>query len=191
MYASDEGLQNMAELATIARPYAEALFKADGVADPAALAARLQDLADVAGNPQLRQFADNPKVDAAQVYDLVASVAQRPGAAPLAAPLQNLLRMVIDNGRLAALPAIAEQYQALVNGRSGTSDAVVHSAFPIEPQQLDEVVGALQKRFGRKLNASVVVDPELIGGIRVVVGDEVLDTSIKARLEQMKAALSA
>ena len=181
----------MAELATIARPYAEALFKADGVADQGALAQELQAFADVAGNGQLRQFADNPKVSAEQVFELVTSVARRPGSAALSAPAVNLLRTVIENGRLAALPEVAVQFHALVNGRSGTSDAVVHSAFPIEPRLLEEVVVALQKRFGRKLNASVVIDPELIGGIRVVVGDEVLDTSIKARLEQMKAALAA
>ena len=121
----------------------------------------------------------------------VASVARPDGSAPLSKPATNLLRTVIDNNRLVALPEIAAQYHALVNGRSGTSDAVVHSAFPIEPQQLQDVVVALERRFGRKLNASVVIDPELIGGIRVVVGDEVLDTSIKVRLEQMKAALTA
>ncbi|HEX7435215.1 MAG TPA: F0F1 ATP synthase subunit delta [Caldimonas sp.] len=181
----------MAELATIARPYAEALFKADGVADAGALAAELQGLADVADDPQLRQYADNPKASAEQVFDLVTSVAQRPGSAALSAPAKNLLRIVIDNGRLAALPDIAAQFHALVNARSGTSDALVQSAFPIEPRQLDDVVAALERRFGRKLNASVVIDPELIGGIRVVVGDEVLDTSIKAKLEQMKAALAA
>ena len=181
----------MAELATIARPYAEALFKADGVADQAALADELQSLADVAGQPQLRQFADNPKVSADQVFDLVTGVARPDGAAPLSQPAANLLRTVIDNNRLVALPEIAAQYHALVNGRSGTSDAVVHSAFPIEPQQLGDVVAALERRFGRKLQASVVIDPTLIGGIRVVVGDEVLDTSIKARLEQMRAALTA
>ncbi len=181
----------MAELATIARPYAEALFKADGVADAGALGAELQALAGVAGDPQLRQYADNPKVSADEVSDLILSVARPAGSAALSAPAKNLLRTVIENGRLAALPEIANQYHALLNGRSGTSDAVVYSAFPIEARQLDEVVIALQGRFGRKLNASVVVEPELIGGIRVVVGDEVLDTSIKARLEQMKAALTA
>ena len=181
----------MAEIATIARPYAEALFKADGIAEPAALADELQALADVAGQAQLRQFADNPKVSAEQVFDLVASVARPAGSTPLSKPASNLLRTVIDNGRLVALPEIAAQYHALVNGRSGTSDAVVHSAFPIDPQQLRDVVVALERRFARKLNASVVIDPALIGGIRVVVGDEVLDTSIKARLEQMRAALTA
>ena len=68
----------MAELATIARPYAEALFKADGVGDQAQFAAQVQSLADVAGNAQLRQFADNPKVSAAQVFDLITSVVKTP-----------------------------------------------------------------------------------------------------------------
>jgi F-type H+-transporting ATPase subunit delta len=89
------------------------------------------------------------------------------------------------------LPEIALQFHALVNARSGVSDAVVYSAFAIEPAQLADVVATLERRFKRKLNASVVVEPELIGGIRVVVGDEVLDSSVKARLEQMKLALTA
>jgi F-type H+-transporting ATPase subunit delta len=98
---------------------------------------------------------------------------------------------VIDNGRLAALPEIASQYQSLVNASSGVSDALIESAFPIDAAKLAEVQAALEKRFGRKLNATVVVKPELIGGVRVVVGDEVLDTSVAARLQQMKTALVA
>lgn len=176
----------MAEIATIARPYAEGLFKAAG-AQGNALAAQVQALADVAGNAQLRSFADNPKVSAEQVFDLIISVAK----GDLADPAKNLLRTVIDNGRLEALPEIATQFHALVNASSGVSDATVYSAFEIAPEMLADVVVTLEKRFGRRLNASVVVDPGLIGGIRVVVGDEVLDTSIKARLEQMKVALTA
>jgi F-type H+-transporting ATPase subunit delta len=98
---------------------------------------------------------------------------------------------VIDNGRLAALPEIAAQFQSLVNASTGVSDALIQSAFPIEGQALADVVATLEKRFGRKLNARVERVPELIGGIRVIVGDEVLDTSVKARLEQMKVALTA
>jgi F-type H+-transporting ATPase subunit delta len=177
----------MAELATIARPYAEALFRAGGTGDLAGLAGHVQALADVAGNAQLRQFADNPKINAAQVFELMTSVLKT----PLPDAAKNLLRAVIDNGRLAALPAIAEQFHALVNARSGVADATIYSAFEISAAQLKDVVAALEKRFGRKLNPSVTLAPELIGGIRVVVGDEVLDTSVKARLEQMKVALTA
>lgn len=174
----------MAELATIARPYAEALFKVGG-GEP--VADQVGALAAVAADAQLRAFAGNPKVQSAQVYDVIAAVVKT----PLTAPVQNFLRTVLDNGRLEALPEIAAQLRALVNAESGVSDAVVYSAFPIEGAQLAEVMVTLEKRFSRKLNASVVVQPELIGGIRVVVADEVLDTSVKARLEQMKVALAA
>jgi len=176
----------MAEIATIARPYAEALFKAAN-GDLNGTSQWLDALAAVAGNEQLLQFADNPKVTHQQVFDVVTDVAkvQLPPAAV------NFLRAVIENGRLAALPAIASQFRALKNAQSGSSDAVVYSAFPIATSSLGDVSSALEKRFGRKLNVTVQEDTSLIGGIRVVVGDEVLDTSVKARLEQMKVALTA
>ena len=176
----------MAELATIARPYAEALYKA-AAGQGAGLISQLDALAAVAGNEQLRQFADSPKSLGTQVYDVLTGAADQ----ALDSKVGNLLRAVIDNGRLAALPEIARQFKALVNAQSGTSDATVYSAFAIDDGALADVVATLEKRFGRKLNARVVIDAELIGGIRVVVGDEVLDTSVKARLEQMKVALTA
>ncbi|MEW6704925.1 MAG: F0F1 ATP synthase subunit delta [Pseudomonadota bacterium] len=180
----------MAELATIARPYAEALFKAaaDQGANARELADQVDALAQVAADEQLRQFAENPKVTAQQVLDVVMGALKSVQLSPL---VHNLLRTTIDNDRLAALPEVARQYRALVNQSTGVSDALVYSAFPIEPTQLPQVVASLEKRFGRKLNATVQVDPELIGGIRAVVGDEVFDASVKARLEQMKVALTA
>ena len=177
----------MAELATIARPYAEALFKAVGGDDAKSLADQLEALAQVAAQPQLRVFADNPKVSAQQVFDLMAHVAK----VNLLPKIGNLLRTVIDNGRLAALPEVGAQFRSLINASSGVSDATIFSAFPLDAGQLADTVATLEKRFGRKLNATVQVDESLIGGIRVVVGDEVLDTSVKARLEQMKVALSS
>ena len=177
----------MAELATIARPYAEALFKSSSSADLGGTTQWLDTLAAVAGNPQLLQYADNPKVTNREVYDLVAGVVRE----PLPQIAQNFLRTVIENGRLAALPEVAAQFRAMKNAQSGASDAVVYSAFPIPAAQLGDVAQTLERRFGRKLNVTVQEDPSLIGGIRVVVGDEVLDTSVKARLEQMKAALTA
>lgn len=177
----------MAELATIARPYAEALYKAAGTADVTPLVEQLDAVAAVAADPQLRSFADNPKVTAQQVFDVVTGVAKT----TLSSHVTNLLRAVIENGRLAALPEVAKQFHTLASARSGVSEATVYSAFPIDASQLSTVVASLEKRFGRRLNATVQLDPELIGGIKVVVGDEVLDTSVKARLEQMKVALTA
>ncbi len=177
----------MAELATIARPYAEALFKAVGANDAAAVTEQINELASIAANPQVREFAANPKTQDAQVFELLTGVAK----GFLGDGAKNLLRLVIENGRLVALPEIAAQFQTLVNARSGVLDAVVYSAFPIEGAALADVTATLEKRFARKLNAQVQLDPSLIGGIRVVVGDEVLDTSVKARLEQMKVALTA
>ena len=144
-------------------------------------------LGAVAADPALRQFADSPKVAAQQVFDLVVGVAKQ----SLVPGVQNLLRAMIENGRLSALPEVAAQFHALVNASSGVSDATVYSAYPIEPAALADLVVTLEKRFGRKLSATVALEPELIGGVRVVVGDEVLDTSVKARLEHMKVALTA
>lgn len=179
----------MAELATIARPYAEALFKAcaDTGADLSSTVAWVEELAAIAADPQLRQLADSPKVTNEQVLEVITGVAR--SALPDAA--RNFLRVIIENGRLDALPEVALQFRGLVNRRNGSSDAIVYSAFPVDDAALAGIGEALEKRFGRKLNLSVEIDESLIGGVRVVVGDGVLDTSVKARLEQMKAALTA
>lgn len=180
----------MAELATLARPYAEALFQVARQQGQQALvdvSGQVAALSVVMADPQLRQFAEHPKVQAQQVFDVVTAAVKQ----PLLNSVQNLLRTVIDNGRLAAMSQIASQYQELVNSQAGVHDAHIASAFPIEPGLMGAVMQALEKRFGRRLNPIVTIQPELIGGIRVAVGDEVLDTSIKARLLQMNAALTA
>ena len=176
----------MAELATIARPYAEALFQVSR-ADLAATQSWLDGLAGAAASDELLQFAADPRVNARQVFDVVTGVLKN----PLPERGANFLHAIIDNARLAALPEVARQFRDLANAVSGSSDALIQSAFPIDDSELNSLVTTLEKRFGRKLQAQVQIDPALIGGVRVTVGDEVLDTSVKARLEQMKTALTA
>ena len=109
----------MAELATIARPYADALFKAATAGagmDLASTADWVDELAAIAANPQLRDLADNPKVTADQVFAVVTGVART----ALSDMAKNFLRTVIDNGRLNALPDVAAQFRALVNRRNGS-----------------------------------------------------------------------
>src|SRR5256885_16932997 len=110
----------MAELATIARPYADALFKASTQqgADLSGTVAWAEELAAIAANPQLRQLADDPKVTDEQLFDVISGVAG--SALPDAA--RNFLRVIIENGRLQALPEVAAQVCSLLkpgNGRAG------------------------------------------------------------------------
>jgi len=175
----------MAELATIARPYAEALIAAGA---DAATVSQVAVAAAVATDAELLSFAAHPKTTDQQVLDLVVQVA---GLQSLSPQVQNLLRTVIENGRLPAMVEIARQAQALLDARSGVSQAQVSSAYALDDAQVADLRATLEKRFNRRLEISVDIDPSLIGGVRAVVGDEVLDTSIKARLERMKIALTA
>jgi len=176
----------MAELATIARPYAEALFKTESArAQPDMVLAWLGEMSMFASNEQLLSLAANPKVTDDQLFELIKGMLNK--ELPLEA--QNFLRLIIEQSRLEVLPEIYHQFKALCNTLKGRQDATVVSAFEIDPHTLNEISALLEKRFARKLNLTVVLNSELIGGIRVVVGDEVLDTSVKARLEQMKVEL--
>lgn len=178
----------MAELATIARPYAEALFKVGkNSADFEQVQQWLEPIAAAASNEDVQRIAESPKVTQEQVFALLTSVV--PSALPAVA--QNFLRVILGNGRLAVLPEVASQYRTLVNAQKGAADGIVYSAFALNDVELSELRATLEKRFGQQLNLKVQVDESLIGGVRVVVGDEELDTSVKARLEQMKAALVA
>ncbi len=176
----------MAELATIARPYADALFKAS-TSDLNGSERWLEELSVIAASPELQSFADSPNTSVNQVFELMSGVA----SSPLSEPARNFLRTVIENGRLSALPEMASQFRALKNAQAGSSDAVVYSAFAIDAAALTDLTAVLERRFARKLNVSVEIEPTLIGGVRVVVGDEVLDTSVRARLQQMKVALTS
>jgi F-type H+-transporting ATPase subunit delta len=179
----------MAELSTIARPYAEALFGA-AQAEGAALAGWLdwlEALAQLASNPQVAQVAGDPNLDRAQLFKLLTDLLPQ----PLPAAGANFLHTLLDNGRLAALPEIARQFRLLKNEAEGMADCRIESAFPLAEAQVTDLVAALTRKFGLKLKPEVVVEPALIGGVRVAVGDHVLDTTVKTRLAQMQAALTA
>ncbi len=179
----------MAELATLARPYAEALYKA-AASDLAGASKWVELLKVVAEDDSLQQLAQSPNVSRQQVVDLIVEVAKKEKVT-LPEMAVNFINTVIDNNRLSVLPEIAVQFRELKNSQSGSFDAMIYSAFDISPTELPAVVKALETRFARKLNVTVKLEPDLIGGIRVVVGDEVFDASVKAHLEQMKVALTA
>ena len=99
------------------------------------------------------------------------------------------MRVLIANDRLALLPEIRAMFEVLKNEREGVVDADIASAFPLDDAQLAGLVADLEKRFKRKINPHVSVDPELIGGVRVAVGDEVIDGSVRGKLAALAAGL--
>ena len=178
----------MAELSTIARPYAQALFQS--VRAEGSLPAWVEtadELAALATHPRVAEVVADPKLGTEQVFELLSSLMK----SKLSANGANFLRTLIENGRLAAMPEIARQLRSLKNAAEGVADCVIETAFPLNDAQVNELVGALAKRFGLKLKPEVKVNPDLIGGVRVAVGDHVLDTSVRSRLQAMKAALMA
>jgi F-type H+-transporting ATPase subunit delta len=181
----------MAELATVARPYAEALFRvAQAGKESTNLAAwsiLVSELAQIGSHPEVQAFARNPKVSESEVAAAILALVK----SPLNQEAKNFLTMLIENGRISLLPEIGAQFQLLKNSVEGAADAQITSAFELSDAQVAELVKTLEKKFSRKLNPAVSVDPLLIGGVRVVVGDEVLDTSVRAKLQQMHAALVA
>jgi F-type H+-transporting ATPase subunit delta len=177
----------MAELATVARPYAEALFRVAQSGNMAAWSELVSELAQVGANSDVQAFAANPKLTARDLVATLSSLVK----SPVTPEASNFLQMLAENGRIALLPQIGAQFQVLKNAQLGAADAEIASAFALSDAQVTQLVGTLEKKFGRKLNPSVTVDPSLIGGVRVLVGDEVLDTSVRAKLQQMHAALVA
>ena len=177
----------MAELATVARPYAEALFRVAKTGNMAAWSEVVSELSQLGMNADVQAYAANPKAGVADVAATLVSMLKLP-ATP---EVTNLVTMLVQNDRVSLLPEIGAQFEVLKNADAGAADASIVSAFEISPQQAAGLVASLEKKFGRKLNPTVTVDPSLIGGVRVVVGDEVLDTSVRAKLQQLHVALAA
>ncbi|RJG07608.1 F0F1 ATP synthase subunit delta [Noviherbaspirillum cavernae] len=177
----------MAELATIARPYAEALFRVAKSGDLAAWSGLVSEMAQVAGLAEVKEFASNPKLSDQLVAETFLSLLK----SNVGAEAKNFVAMLVENNRLTLLPEIAEQFHALKNAQEGAADAEITSAFEMSDAQVKDLVATLERKFGRKINPSVTVDPSLIGGVRVLVGDEVLDASVRGRLQQMQIALTS
>jgi F-type H+-transporting ATPase subunit delta len=178
----------MAEPSTVARPYAEAVFKlADGAGALAKWSEMLAALAAVSADARVRAAIADPNLADAKVAGLFISVL----SGRLNADAENFIRVLADNKRLELLPEIRRQYDVLRNEREGVVEAEVASAFALSDAQVADLVARLEKKTGRKVRAKVTVDRELIGGIKVVLGDKVIDASARAQLGALEAALKA
>lgn len=176
----------MAESLTIARPYAEAAFQT--ALQHGALPSwgeALERLAAVVAQPQAAELIGNPTVAPAQVADVIADVAQG-----LTAEQRSFVHLLAANERLAVLPEVAQLYEQLHHRETGVLDAHVSSAFPLTDVQVFEIRTTLEQKYGRRVQVTTDVAPELIGGVSIRIGDEVMDASVRGKLAQLAAALT-
>lgn len=175
----------MAELRTIARPYAEAAF---GIAEQEKSLAHwsesLASLARLASAQEMAELIGNPAVPSDRLVDLMAS------AVPVISKSErDMLALIVENERVAALPEVSAMFEELRNQAESTLFAQVTSAFPMSEAQVAELTSLLEQKHGKKVKASVDVDPALIGGVSIAIGDEVFDASVRGKLARMATAL--
>jgi F-type H+-transporting ATPase subunit delta len=175
----------MAESLTIARPYADAAFKlaveTNSLAHWSDAFARL---ASVMQADEARALITNPRLAAASIGAVIGDTAGQ-----LSTEQRNFVRILAENERLAVLPEIASQFEEQRNRHEDVLDVKVTSAYPLTPQQIADIAATLEQRYGRKVKASADVDSELIGGVSIRVGDEVIDASVRGKLAQLAATL--
>ena len=178
----------MAEPSTIARPYAEAAFRlADAQGKLADWSFALANLTAVTADERVRAAIGDPDLPDAKIAGLFISIL----TGKLTGEMENFVRVLAENGRLTVLAEIRAQYEALKNAREGTVEAEVYTAFELDAAQVADLVARLEKNTGRKVKARVSVDKSLIGGVKVVIGDKVIDGSARAQLAALETALKA
>jgi F-type H+-transporting ATPase subunit delta len=178
----------LAEPSTIARPYAEAAFRlADAQGKLADWSAALANLSAVAADERVRAAVGDPNFPAAKVAGLFLAIL----SGKLTGENENFVRVLAENGRLNVLAEIRSQYEVLKNEREGVVEAEVYTAFEMDPAQVADLVARLEKKTGRKVKARVSVDKSLIGGVKIVIGDKVIDGSARAQLSALESALKA
>jgi len=175
------------ETRTAARPYAEAAFTAaERRGQLARWSQALAVLAAVAKDARIAEIERDPSVGRERLTKLLLDIA----GSDLDAEAQNFVRLVIDNHRLPLLPEIAELFEERRADAEGRIEVTVKTAFPLDSAQREQLEAGLKRRFGRKIEMTVDVDPSLIGGVEIRAGDTVIDGSAKGRLQQLAMQLN-
>ncbi len=178
----------MAELATVARPYAEAAFSlAKESGSMAKWSEMLRTLSLVSQDTQMQAAMGSPKLSGTQKTALFTSVAGN----DLNDIGQRFVGTVVEAGRAALLPQISIQFDALKNSAENAAVAVIRTAMPLTDEQKTSFAASLQKKFGKTIQVKETVDESLIAGAIISVGDQVIDGSAKGRLAAMAVGIKA
>jgi len=176
----------MSELATLARPYAAAVFKrAKETHATAKWSQSLAFMSAVLKNEDISVVIDNPKVSKQRLSALMLDICQE----QVNLENENFLKLLILNNRLGLLPSIAKLFEAYKAEDEGYVEVEVSTAYALSKDAKQDVTTTLEKTLGKKIHMNVTVDKSLIGGILVRAGDRVIDGSIRGRLQQLAKRL--
>jgi len=177
----------MAEFATLARPYAEAVFEiAKEEKDFDSWAENLDFLTHVIKDPLVAQVIKNPKVSKESLRNILLDICREKISSEIA---MNLVKMLIDNNRLSIIPHLAEQYEQLKAEHLGYATVDLISTYQVKAHQRQTIESILKKRLGKAVDINTTIDRDLIGGWLIRIGDQVIDLSIKGRLQQLATEL--
>ncbi|GGP22939.1 F0F1 ATP synthase subunit delta [Silvimonas iriomotensis] len=178
----------MAELITVARPYAEAVFrlgKESGKLDQ--WSEVLAKLGLIASDELAEQVASDPRYSAAQVQQLLIELL----GAGVNDEAKNFVALIIENDRFSALPVIRDLFESYKAAEAGEVEAQIESAFPLDAAQVESLKTSLAQHFNRKVAATTTTNADLIGGVKVTVGDVVIDASIAGKLSELATSLKS
>jgi len=177
----------MAEPVTVARPYAEAVFKLASEGNAlAAWSDALANLDGVVADTRVQACITDPNVSAQQLEGLVLGVV----GDKLTGEARNFVQVLVHNNRLDLMPLIRSHFEALKREQEGVLEAKIISALPMNDAQVKQLVAQLETKYQRKVTAQVETDASLIGGVKIVVGDKVIDATVRGKLDAMAAALT-
>ena len=182
----------MADLGTLARPYAKALFDvANAARKLGAWSDALGIAAEVVGDAKAKAFLANPGLSEEQRAGFVEVIAQDTAGGALwrSNEGRNLLRLLAENDRLAALPEIAAQFNALKAQAENKVKVTLVSATPVDAAVADQVTAALKRKLGREVELTLQVDDKILGGAIIRADDMVIDGSVRTRLQRLAETL--
>ncbi len=172
--------------ATLARPYARAAFRAARESDSLGeWSGHLGFSAEVASRPEVVSLLAHPRLSAAAKVRLL----MPQGLPQLGSPYGNFLALLAERGRLRLLPEIRRQFEALRAEAEGRVRGRLLSAHPLSEQEVGAVAAALARRMGCRVELEPALDPTLLGGFLVELGDRVIDASLRGGLERLRRAL--
>ena len=178
----------MAEISTIARPYAVAAYKLGKEQSALAKWSEMLGFAtQVANDAKMQAYINDPKVVASDLQNTFLKVC----GDKLNDNAQNLIKVLVEYGRMSILPAITSAFEALKAQDEGTLDARIIAASKPSEAELKDLLKRLEAKFGKKIEADVTIDAELIGGFKIIVGDTVIDSSVKGQLQNLVYTLAA